>query len=571
MTTERKFRDFELDPKLIEAVTALGFETPTPIQNQAIPVLLSGRDVIGRARTGSGKTAAFGLPLINKVAKSQKKNAGVRGLVLAPTRELAIQVANALQDYAKGLRIEICPVYGGAAYGPQLAALRRGVDIVVGTPGRVIDHIDRGTLKLNNIEMFVLDEADEMLRMGFIEDVERVLQETPDTQQFALFSATMPSAIQRVAKKYLKDPVEVQVEGQSLSTSHVTQKWMNVPDRKKPDALYRVLVTEKRGGTLVFARTRRSCAEVCDLLNGRGVKADALHGDLNQQLRERVLQRLRDDQIDVVVATDVAARGLDVDTLTHVINLDLPGDSETYVHRIGRTARAGREGVAISFVTPSERRKLRFIERDTKQRIEEAQVPTDGDVARMQLEGFKKDLAVAIEHRNIEDVRTWVNEWIAEGIWNYEDIALAAVGLYVHERGIEFQSARKVEQRSEPRERKPREERFDDDEREFNPDEINGMFLYVAAGKRHGVRPGDIVGALANDTGISGKSIGKVMVGDTGTVVGLPTEIANMILSDYKHVAIRGRSARISLARPEQLGAKAERALRVKGRGKARK
>lgn len=569
MTTARMFRDFDLDSRLVEAVSALGFESPTPIQEQAIPVLLAGRDVIGRARTGSGKTAAFGLPMLHKVLQSKKKNAGVRGLVLAPTRELAVQVANALRDYAKGLKLEICPVYGGAAYGPQLRALRDGVDIVVGTPGRVIDHIDRGTLKLANVEMFVLDEADEMLRMGFIEDVERVLAETPDTQQFALFSATMPAPIQRVSKKYLKDPVEVQVEGQSLSTSHVTQKWMNVPDRKKPDALYRVLVTEKRGGTLVFARTRNACAEVCDLLNGRGIRADALHGDLNQQLRERVLQRLRNDQIDVVVATDIAARGLDVDTLTHVINFDLPGDTETYVHRIGRTARAGREGVAISFVTPAERRKLRFMERDTKQRIEEVAVPSDGDVARMQLESLKKSLAVAIEDKSAEDVRAWINEWIAEGIWTVEDIAIASIGLTVHERGIQFASARKAEPKYEPK--KSRDD-FEDDGKIFEPDEINGMFLHISAGKRHGVRPGDIVGALANDTGISGKSIGKVMVSDTGTIVGLPINIANMILNDYKHIDVRGRSARISVARPQQVEAPpGGRSVHVKGRGKARK
>jgi len=570
MTKERTFRDFELDPRLIEAVTALGFEAPTPIQAEAIPVLMAGKDVIGRARTGSGKTAAFGLPMIHRVLQTKGRGAGVRGLVLAPTRELAIQVADALMDYAKGLGLVILPIYGGAPYAPQLRALRSGVDIVVGTPGRVIDHMDRGTLDLSSIETFVLDEADEMLRMGFIDDVERVLKDTPETQQFTLFSATMPAPIKRVANRYLKDAVEIQVEGQSLSTSHVTQTWMNVPDRKKPDALYRVLLSEKRGGTLVFARTRASCAEVCDLLNERGIRADALHGDLNQQLRERVLQRLRNDQIDVVVATDVAARGLDVDTLTHVINLDLPGDSETYVHRIGRTARAGREGFAISFVTPSERRKLRFIERDTKQRIEETQVPSDGDIARMQLEGLKKSLGIAIEDKSAEEVKVWIDEWVAEGIWSVEDIATAAVGLVVHERGILLDSARKAP-RVAKEDRKPREEHrkaAQTEDKEFDPDEINGMFLHISAGKRHGVRPGDIVGALANDTGISGQSIGKVMVSDTGTVVGLPTEIGNTILADYKHLSVRGRAARVSLARPQQIDMKTERAVHVKGRGR---
>lgn len=594
MTTEATFRDFELDPRLIEAVTALGFESPTPIQVSAIPTLLSGKDVIGRARTGSGKTAAFGLPLLHIVAANKNKRKGVKAIVLAPTRELAIQVATALEDYAKKTKLRVCAVYGGAAYGPQLRALREGVDVVVGTPGRVIDHIDRGTLLLNDVEMFVLDEADEMLRMGFIDDVERILEGTGPDKQMALFSATMPPPIQRVAQRHLKEPVVIQVENQQLTTTHVTQKWISVPERRKIDALYRVLTVEKRGATLIFARTRQSCAETCEMLNSRGIRADALHGDLNQQLRERVLHRLKNDQIDVVVATDVAARGLDVDTLTHVINFDLPGDTETYVHRIGRTARAGREGTAISFVTPGERRRLMYMERDLKQKIEEADLPTDADIARLQLETLKKDLSVTYEAKHTEEVQKWLQEWIGEGIWSIDEIATAALGLLIHERGIQFASARKP---PEPKKERPKREdrpvRDDRPVREDRPakakkerparddgprnifeedapdfDDLNGMFVHISAGRRHGVRPADIVGALANDTGISGKSIGKVMIGDTGTVVGLPTEIGDMVLNDYKHIAVRGRTARVSAARPQQFVEGPERSVHVKKRGK---
>ena len=336
------------------SVSTLGFwshpgswiRDTTPIQSRAVPVLLEGVDVVGRARTGSGKTAAFGLPLLHRLQDGGKT---VRALILAPTRELAIQVGEALESFATNLPIRVTTIYGGASYGPQLKALKKGVDIVVGTPGRVIDHIERGTLDLSQVEVLVLDEADEMLRMGFIEPVEFVLSSVPDDRQIALFSATMPPAIQKIAKRFLVKPVILPVEDDGVE--HIEQSYLRVTQRKKPAALTRVLLGTARGTTLVFARTRASCAKVADVLLKSGIAADAIHGDMNQAARERVIAKLKSKTLRVLVATDVAARGIDISHITHVVNYDLPGDNESYVHRIGRTARAGKEGAAISFVT----------------------------------------------------------------------------------------------------------------------------------------------------------------------------------------------------------------------------
>ncbi|MCA9567546.1 MAG: DEAD/DEAH box helicase, partial [Myxococcales bacterium] len=345
MTTE-SFSALGLDERLIEALDALGFTAPTPIQAAAVPAVISGSDVVGRARTGSGKTAAFGLGVLQRLLTSEGK--GVRALVLAPTRELALQVSEALDSFAAKVPFRTATVYGGAPYPPQIHALKTAT-VVVGTPGRLLDHLERGTLSLSDVQCVVLDEADEMLRMGFIDDVETLLAATPEGRQVVLFSATMPEAIQKIADKHQRDAVEIQVEDRDLMVGHIRQVFMRVPRRNRIDALVRVLRGTTRDATLVFARTRAECAEVADELARRGVPADALHGDLNQAARERVLARLRARRLDVVVATDVAARGLDVDHITHVVNLELPGDAETYVHRIGRTGRVGREGMAILF------------------------------------------------------------------------------------------------------------------------------------------------------------------------------------------------------------------------------
>ncbi|HMR73488.1 MAG TPA: DEAD/DEAH box helicase, partial [Polyangiaceae bacterium] len=332
-----KFADFEIDPRLIATVQELGFDEPTPIQAQAIPDLLRGHDIIGRARTGSGKTAAFGLPLLERVKEG---SAGVQALVLTPTRELAVQVTKALSSYATKLPVRLVTLYGGVAYGPQLSALRKGVSVVVGTPGRVLDHMHKGTLDISKLEMLVLDEADEMLRMGFIDDVEEVLSQCPVDRQIALFSATLPPPIRTIANKYLNGPIEVQVEQRAHTTKHITQRWLVVPQAHKLDALSRVLADQPHGATLIFARTRAGCADTAAALSARGFAVDALHGDLNQSARELVLNRLRNGRLDTVVATDVAARGLDLEPFNHLVNLDLPTELESYVHRIGRTGRA---------------------------------------------------------------------------------------------------------------------------------------------------------------------------------------------------------------------------------------
>ena len=388
MSDTPTFADLGLDERLLDALDKLGFESPTPIQAEAIPPLLAGRDVIGRARTGSGKTAAYGLPLLHRISES---TGAVRALVLAPTRELALQVTDAIRDLARRLPVRVVTIYGGAPYEPQLRALARGVPIVVGTPGRVLDHMERGSLDLSSIEMLVLDEADEMLRMGFIDAVETVIAACPDDRQVALLSATMPDDIRRIAAGHLHDPVELALQDDGPRVDHIDQQWIRVPQRGKLDALERLLQTGPPGATLVFARTRKGCAEVADTLTRWGVAADALHGDLTQAARERVVHRLRAGGLRVVIATDVAARGIDVDHIGRVINLDLPDDTETYVHRIGRTARAGREGEAITLVTSSQRKRMGDIARTLGIAIRKAQVPTDADIAQHQRRTLRTD------------------------------------------------------------------------------------------------------------------------------------------------------------------------------------
>ncbi|MCA9522992.1 MAG: DEAD/DEAH box helicase, partial [Myxococcales bacterium] len=431
------FESFELSPHLLDSIATMGFVDATPIQGAAIPHILRGRDVIGGARTGSGKTAAYGLPLLQTIDPT---STAVQALVLAPTRELVIQVELALRSYAGALPIRMFPIYGGAPYDPQLRALSRGVQVVVGTPGRVIDHIERGTLDLGELKMLVLDEADEMLRMGFIEDVERVLAASPDGRQIVLFSATMPLAIRRVAGRYLDNPAEVQVENERLTVEHIEQRWMLVPDPHKIDALRRVLETEPSGATLVFARTRKSCADIADALAKRGIAADALHGDLNQAARERIIGRLRDKSVDVLIATDVAARGIDIEHIERVVNLDLPIDTETYVHRIGRTGRAGRKGVAISFITPGERRSLSFLERKLDAPITHVPVPSDAQIASAHRSRLKASLIAAGATDAAEVTRRWLAELVAEGEQSVEDLAIAAITELAASRRINLRS-----------------------------------------------------------------------------------------------------------------------------------
>lgn len=554
------FAPLGLQPALLDNIRQLGFEEPTPIQAAAIPPLLAGRDVIGRARTGSGKTAAFGLPLLQRL---DRKVAGVQALILTPTRELALQVTEALRSFARGIGPQIVTIYGGAPYPPQLRALRAGVPIVVGTPGRVIDHLERGSLDLSRLRLLILDEADEMLRMGFIEDVERVLEAAASDRQIALFSATMPNPIRRVADKHLNDPVVLQVEGGPLTVDHIEQRWLRVPERHKLEALCRILAAEERGATLVFARTRAACAGLTGELERRGIGADALHGDLGQAARERVLGRMREGLLDVLVATDVASRGLDVELITHVVNFDLPTDAENYVHRIGRTGRAGRTGNAITFVTPREVGRLRAFARRIGQPIPEAQVPSDADAACIRLRRLREGLGEALLAPDHEVLRGWIQAVSEEEDWDPLDLAAAALRLLTEPRGAldldpdprppawaraparpPQRQDRQPEQRNQTAPPRPREGSQVDPE-----DQVE---LFFAAGSARGVRPGDIVGALANEAGVPGAWIGRVSIHDHKSFVGVPRVVAEGLLADGPTFNLRGAQVRMALARDDR-------------------
>jgi len=548
------FADLGLDSRILEAVERLGFDTPTDIQKAALPPLLDGRDVIGRARTGSGKTAAFGLPLLHRLAASDRK--GHRALVLAPTRELAQQVAVALNDYGRGLGLSTVTVTGGASYRPQLKALKQGVPIVVGTPGRLLDHLASGALDLSTIEFVVLDEADEMLRMGFVEDVETMLGAVPEERQIALFSATMPAPIARIAKTHLRDPLTLQMTDGGPAIDHIQQAWCRVPTRNKPDALRRAILGGDRGTTLVFARTRASCGDVAGFLDGLGVRVEALHGDMSQPAREQVLRRLRAARVEVVVATDIAARGIDVDHITQVVNLDLPENSEVYVHRIGRTGRAGRAGRALTFVTPAEIRKFTFWQRKRlNEEIPEVQLPSDRELARRAREALGTELSEA----STRGAGDWLAELTKES--EVEEVALAALSLLARSRRVPLALDELDDQLPAwakprpPRSKGPRppQQRFggprDDGPppRDTHPDaDPNHVELFFAMGRQAGLRAGDLVGALANEAGIPGGAIGKITISDRKSFVGLPKDLARAVLERTPQIELRGRQVRVS-------------------------
>ena len=526
---------------------ALGFDEPTDVQVQAIPPLLDGQNVIGRARTGSGKTAAFGLPLLERV----KDGGAARALVLCPTRELALQVGTALRSFAKHMEgVRIVTIYGGAPYPPQLKALKSGASVVVGTPGRVIDHLDRGTLDLSKLQFFVLDEADEMLRMGFIDDVEKLLSATPDARQVALFSATMPKEIQLVARRHLASPVELQVETRALTVEHIEQHWIRVPERFKLDALIRVLRGVAHGTTLVFARTRAGCADISDALGRRGVAVEALHGDLSQAARERVVQGLRSRRLSVVIATDVAARGIDVDHITHVINLDLPPDAESYVHRIGRTARAGRHGNAISFVTPRAIGRLERLKRALKVPIDEMEVPSDADIARTERARLKQLLKDTVHADSLEDASTFIAEVLDERPIELLQLAAAATVLLAERERV---SLRHVESDAAPSwARLPKRQRGRDARGAQDRDATNETQLFFPLGSARGVRPADLVGLLANEAEVPASSIGRVHILPHKSFVGVSKKVAEHVLRVLPKVKLRGVMVRISIARTQK-------------------
>jgi ATP-dependent RNA helicase DeaD len=530
------FESLGLSAPILKAIAEIGYETPTPIQEKTIPPMLAGRDLIGQAQTGTGKTAAFAIPILEKIDLALPE---VQALVLAPTRELAIQVAEAIHSYSKFLgRVGVLPVYGGQPIQLQLKRLDRGVHVVVGTPGRIMDHLRRGSLRLDAVRVVVLDEADEMLRMGFIEDVEWILSQAPEGRQTALFSATLPREVRRIAERHLRNPVSIEIEHKTMTVPATEQRYLHVSPQQKLDALARILETEPTDAVLIFTRTKNGAAELTERLQGRGYAAESMHGDMNQAQRETVIRRLKGGQVEIVVATDVAARGLDVERISHVINYDIPNDVEAYVHRIGRTGRAGRSGVAVLFVSPRERRMMTEIERYTGQRITPMKMPTQADVAARRVALFKDNIRSTIEEGDLDLYLSLVEELVEEGL-DLAEIAAAAARLARGDKPLE------VEVEPAP-ERVARTE--------------EGMVrLFIDAGSRGGVRPGDIVGAIANEAGVPGKAIGSIDIYDDFTFVEIPAQFRDQVLQRMARATIRGRPVGIRVATPDGGGKPHER------------
>ena len=581
------FRDLALSEPVLRALTDVGYEAPSPIQAATIPVLLSGSDMLGQAQTGTGKTAAFALPVLTRIDLAKHDP---QVLVLVPTRELALQVAEAFLKYAAHLKgFHVLPIYGGQSYQPQLNALRRGVHVVVGTPGRVIDHMNRGTLKLTGLTMLVLDEADEMLRMGFVDAVESILEQTPPHRQVALFSATIPAPIRRIASKHLRTPVEVTIKSKTSTATNIRQRYWMVSGMHKLDALTRILEAEPFDGMLVFTRTKQSTVELAEKLEARGFAAAPLNGDIPQPQRERTVARLKAGQIDIVVATDVAARGLDVERIGHVVNYDVPYDTESYVHRIGRTGRAGRKGEAILFIAPRERNMLRAIERATRQNIEPMNLPTVDAVNALRVTKFKQRVADAVGNGEGAPLRAVIEQLEAETGLPLIEIAAALASLAQGSTPLLLASrSDRPAESATPSERSrdappPRQERAERPERrergestaperskpsersrpserppdrstaeEFAPRRERAagshMETYrIEVGSVHGIKPGNIVGAIANESGIEGVHIGRVDIREDHSFVDLPEGMPKQVFKELQKVRLVGRELRISL------------------------
>ncbi|HEU4328529.1 MAG TPA: DEAD/DEAH box helicase [Roseiflexaceae bacterium] len=575
-STERNvtFADLGLGEPILRAVAELGYEEPTPIQARTITRMLEGSDVIAQAQTGTGKTAAFALPIVERLEVGRHDP---QALVLTPTRELAVQVAEAFHAYGKNHGIAVLPVYGGQPIERQLRALSRGVQVVVGTPGRLLDHIQRGTLRLDSVRTVVLDEADEMLDMGFIEDIEAILKETPETRQTALFSATMPGPIAELARRYMRDPERITVKSEHMTVPQIRQVYFEVGVRDKFEVLARVLDYERPTSAIIFCRTKSEVDSLGERLIARAYPAETLHGDLSQVQRDRVMGRFRSGQVELLVATDVAARGLDIDHVSHVVNYDIPLDPEVYVHRIGRTGRAGREGCAVTLVTPRERRLLRMIERVTGAPIQRLRLPTIADVLERRRESFKETLRETIAQGGLDQYRIMA-ETLAEE-FSPTDLASAAFKLLL---GASADTTEDVLAAQEPevderRERAPRRDGYSrggygreggreggrggysreggrggyEGGRSFGPE--RGMArLYLDVGRDDGVRPADIVGAIANEAGIPGRAIGAIELFERFSFVEVPGQQAENILRALRQTTIRGRKISPSLARPRR-------------------
>ena len=608
----KSFRDLALSEPVLRALTDVGYESPSPIQAATIPVLLSGADMLGQAQTGTGKTAAFALPALTRIDLSKHEP---QVLVLVPTRELALQVAEAFLKYAAHLKgFHVLPIYGGQSYQPQLNALRRGVHVVVGTPGRVIDHMNRGTLKLTGLTLLVLDEADEMLRMGFVDAVESILEQTPPQRQVALFSATLPAPIRRIASRHLRTPIEVTIKSKTSTATNIRQRYWIVSGMHKLDALTRILEAETFDGMLVFTRTKQATVELAEKLEARGFAAAPLNGDIPQSLRERTVARLKAGQIDILVATDVAARGLDVERIGHVVNYDVPYDTESYVHRIGRTGRAGRKGEAILFIAPRERNMLRAIERATRQVIEPMNLPTVDAVNALRITKFKQRITETVAKGEANTFRPVLEQLEAETGLPLIDIAAALASLSqgttpllltgksdrpaesfaTSERprdGRDRPGSRDRPDRRDSRDSRERTDRRDSrsdrDERvgrndlegRSDPDKRPAAIekaapsdtvadpsvddsparkpraksagsqmetFRIEVGSVHGIKPGNIVGAIANEAGIEGVHIGRVDIREDHSFVDLPEGMPKQIFKDLQKVRVAGRELRIS-------------------------
>jgi ATP-dependent RNA helicase DeaD len=553
------FSAFNLSDPLNRALEEMQFITPSPIQVQTIPIMLQGSDVIALAQTGTGKTAAFALPILNNLSPSIRDP---QALILAPTRELAIQVAEQFELLsAKQPEVTVGILCGGQDYGRQLKQLRSGIKIVVGTPGRVLDHIERGTLVLNHLRTFILDEADEMLRMGFIEDIETIMSKLPEKKQTGLFSATMPFPIRKIATTYLHNPTSIEIRAETATVKSIEQRFLFASGYQKPDALTRILAVEDYQGVIVFVRTKSSTEEVAEVLQQQGLRAMAIHGDITQALRERIIAQFRQGAIDILVATDVAARGLDVERVTHVINYDLPHDNETYVHRIGRTGRAGRSGVAILFVTPKEGRLINSIERHTRQRITKVAVPNDHMIHLARQQRFMANITSRLDHEHLPAYKRIIEEYLKENEVNPTDVA-AILALLLNK---DMPWKKELAPFKEPNERfkestersfsrgRERKERFGDkkgfkESHKKGYEESRGHELFrLDVGKIHGVKPGNIIGAIANEAGLQSRHIVGLKIHEDHSTVRLPKGMPKEVMGDLTKAWVCGRQLKATL------------------------
>jgi ATP-dependent RNA helicase DeaD len=556
VSTLPSFSDLALIEPVLRALKDVGYETPSPIQAQTIPLLLKGKDVLGQAQTGTGKTAAFALPILSRIDLNKKDP---QVLVLAPTRELAIQVAEAFQRYASHLKgFHVLPIYGGQDYSTQLRQLKRGAHVVVGTPGRVMDHMRKGTLNLKGLSFLVLDEADEMLRMGFIDDVEWILDQIPEQRQIALFSATMPTVIRKIAQQYLNEPEHITIKVTTASAENIRQRYWLVSGVHKLDALTRILEAETFDGMIIFVRTKTATVELAEKLEARGYSAAAINGDMSQALRERAIANLKSGKLDILIATDVAARGLDVDRITHVVNYDIPYDTESYVHRIGRTGRAGRTGDAILFIAPRERNLLANIEKATKQKVEEMGLPSTEVINNKRIARFKQNITDTLAAEELSFFSQLIEQFQQEHNVSALEIASALAKLVQGDTPLLMQNLPKRpkdsrDDRPARDDRTSRSERSDRPQKDRKPKrsfpggaDIEMETYRIEVGHNHGVKPGNIVGAIANESGIDGDHIARIRIQDDYSTVELPAGIPKELFEELKKVRVAGQQLNIS-------------------------